>query len=96
MAGFTDAQAFVHALTKARVESVFPSALAPKLTTLYVIGVASTMEMNTERSARTRELLGYAILVNLDEKLMRLFVTLCVCVCVKERKSGLGSLDFRI
>ena len=81
MAGLTDAQAFVHALTKARVESVFPSALAPKLTTLYVIGVASTVEMNTERStARTRELLGYAILVNLDEKLMRLFVTLCVCV----------------
>ena len=87
MAGFTDAQAFVHALTKARVESVFPSALAPKLTTLYVIGVASTVEMNTERrTARTRELLGYAILVNLDEKLMRLFVTLCVCVCKREKK----------
>ena len=51
------------------------------------------MEMNIERSVKTRELLRYAILVNLDEKIMCLFVTLCLCVSVRERRSGLVSLE---
>ncbi|POO01540.1 hypothetical protein TorRG33x02_028470 [Trema orientale] len=35
-AGLTDSQALAHADKKASVESVLPSPLAPKLTTLYV------------------------------------------------------------
>ena len=40
MAGLVDAQAEAHALRKYLVESVLPSPLAPKFTTLYVRAVA--------------------------------------------------------
>lgn len=40
-AGLGEAQALAHAARKALVESVLPSALAPRLTTLYVAAAAA-------------------------------------------------------